>query len=272
MTGVNQTVYTQAAYQSAAAYEAVSKSTSGTRKGTDTQKAGQAEQSNPSVEDEKKIAVDGNTYGSPKLSEKALSYYNELRKRYGNLNFVLVSSDKKQEAEMLKGCFANSKNLTVLIDTDKIERMAEDEAFRAKYEGIIGNAASGLSQMKKQMGSKASQVKSYGMTFDKTGLPSFFAVIDKSLAAQRKRIEERAEKKAEEKKKDARKTEKEREQERLEEERAAGEADTGDTVTITANSVEELMKKMDEYYQQEAFGRVRTEEEKAIGAQVDYSI
>lgn len=272
MTGVNQTAYTQAAYQSAAEYEAVSKNASGTQRGNSSEKAGQAEPCNPSVEDDKKIAVDGNTYGSPKLSEKALAYYNELRKRYGNLNFVLVSSDKKQEAEMLKGSFANSKNLTVLIDTDKIERMAEDDAFRAKYEGIISNAAFGLSQMKKQMGSKAGQVKSYGMTFDKTGLPSFFAVIDKSLAAQRKRIEKKAEKKAEEKKQQAKKTEKEREQERLEERREAGKTDSEDTVTITADSVEELMRKIDEYYQQEAFGRVRTEAEKRIGAQVDYSV
>lgn len=274
MAAVNQTAYAQSGYQNAYSYEKTQKSTNETKQKASASKAGRSagDIQSDSVVEEKKVAVDGpGTYGNPQLSQKALDYYNELKKRYGNLNFVLVSSDKKQEAELLKGSFANSRNLTVLIDTDKIEKMASDEAYRARYEGIISNAASGLSQMKAQMGSTAGKVKSYGMTFSKTGLPSYFAVIDKSLDAQRKRIEKKAEKKAADKKKEAKRAEKEAAAKQLHEGAEDEDTKMQDTVTITAGSVEELLKKIDDYYQQEAFERIRTSDEKSVGAKIDYS-
>ena len=42
--------------------------------------------------------------------------------------------------------------MVVLIDEDKIERMAEDENYRRQYEAIIANAGSGIAQMKKFAG------------------------------------------------------------------------------------------------------------------------
>ena len=273
MAGVNQTTYTQAAYQNVYTYDNAKKAEG--RRSSKTEDAAKADQSagaKETTETQKKVSVDGpGTFGNPKLSEEALEYYNDLKKRYGNLNFVLVSSDKKQQAEMMKGSFANANSLTVLIDTDKIEKMAADETYRAKYESIIANAASGLNQMKAKLGSTANNVKAYGMTVNKNGMASYFAVIDKSLAAQKKRIAKKAEEKAEAKKADAKKAEKEKAKERLEDKRKPEEADE-DSVTITANSIEELMRRIEEYYQNEAFGRVRTEEENSVGHQVDYSI
>ena len=35
--------------------------------------------------------------GSPQLSEKAQKYYNQLRKKFSNMDFILVSSVKKEE-------------------------------------------------------------------------------------------------------------------------------------------------------------------------------
>lgn len=69
--------------------------------------------------------------------------------------------------------YQSSKELLVLIDSDKIEKMAEDEEYRAKYEGILNNAASRLNQMKDSLGSKADSVSSFGMTFDDHGNASF---------------------------------------------------------------------------------------------------
>lgn len=86
--------------------------------------------------------------------------------------------------------------MVVLIDEEKLERMATDEAFRNKYEGIIANAKSGLSQLKQSIGS-SQQVKGYGMLLNDGGNASFFAVIDKSLAAQRERIEKKSAEKKE---------------------------------------------------------------------------
>ena len=77
------------------------------------------------LEGEKKLnEVSGRTIGQPKLSDKALKYYEQLKKRYSNMDFVLVSPEMKAEAERNKGMIPSSKQLLVLIDADKIERMA----------------------------------------------------------------------------------------------------------------------------------------------------
>ena len=130
------------------------------------------------LEGEKKLnEVSGRTIGQPKLSDKALKYYEQLKKRYSNMDFVLVSPEMKAEAERNKGMIPSSKQLLVLIDADKIERMAQDEEYRRKYEGILSGATAKMAQMKSSLGSNASRVRSFGMTFDDHGNASFFAVV-----------------------------------------------------------------------------------------------
>ena len=97
----------------------------------------------------------GNTVGDPQLSDKAAKYYEQLKKKYSDMDFVLVSNDEVDGAEQKAAKYANSNRTLVLIDADKIEKMAEDEEYRAKYEGILSNATSQLSQMKDSLGSKA---------------------------------------------------------------------------------------------------------------------
>ncbi|MDE7207465.1 MAG: hypothetical protein K2N90_09985, partial [Lachnospiraceae bacterium] len=36
-----------------------------------------------------KVRVSGRTVGNPMLSEKAAKYYEELKKKYGNMDFIL---------------------------------------------------------------------------------------------------------------------------------------------------------------------------------------
>lgn len=273
MAVINNAAYAQAAYQSVYSYGKESSKKDAVNKNNVEKTAGTETKKNEEVKNDNRVEVKGaGTYGNPKLSEKALDYYNKLKEKYGNLNFVLVASDKKQEAEMLKGSFASSSALTVLIDTDKIERMATDEAYREKYEAILANAASGLTQVKEQLGSMASNVKAYGMSLNKEGgVASYFAVVDKSLAAQRERIEKKAEEKKAEKKKAEKKTEKEKAKERLENKRAENKEEE-ETVTISAGSMEELLRKIQDYYQQDKFNTIRTEEELAVGNQIDFSV
>lgn len=228
--------------------------------------------------DGKKEIKTGRTYGNPKLSKEAEDYYNQLTKKYGNMSFVLVASDKKQEADAMKNSFATPNGMTVLIDTDKIERMATDENYRAMMEGKIQAASSGLNQMAKTVGTKPG-VKSYGMQY-KDGRASFFAAVDKSFAEQRKLIEKRAAKKKEDAKAEKKKAAKKAEEERMEKRRAdrKDRADSLDRtenteeVVITANSIEELMRKIDDYEMGYLTDHMRTDEEKMIGQSVDYSI
>ena len=111
----------------------------------------------------KKTKVGGAVIGTPELSDKAKKYYEQLKKKYSNMDFILVSKDKKAEAQANAGRYANANRMVVLIDEEKIERMAVDEEYRKKYEAIIGGAKNQLSQLKDSLGANASGVKTYGI-------------------------------------------------------------------------------------------------------------
>lgn len=230
---------------------------------------------------EKKTKVSGRTIGEPELSEKAAKYYEKLKKKYSNMDFVLVSPEKKAEAERNKGMYQSSKDLLVLIDSDKIEKMAEDEEYRKKYENILNGATAQIAQMKNNLASKGESVRSVGLSFDDHGNASFFAVIDKSLAAQRERIAEKKAETAKKQKADQKKeAERAAEEKRKEKAKANGNekgepemaANRSDLVTVTASSWDDLMRKIDGVLFDERADHVMTAEEKAVGGSFDYSI
>lgn len=222
-----------------------------------------------------KSKVTGKTIGEPKLSDKAKDYYEQLKKKYSNMDFILVSRDQKETAKAQAGSYANANKMVVLIDEDKIERMAQDENYRKQYEGIIANAASGMSQLGSKLSSTGANVKGYGMQVNDNGTASYFAVLEKSTAAQRERIEKKAAEKKAAKKADAKKAEKEKQKERLEKihkDKTSVSDDDDDEVTITASSMEELLQKVQDYMQMDRSDNVQSESEKLIGQKFDYSV
>lgn len=235
-----------------------------------TEQAKKNETTKETGKTEKKTKVSGRTIGEPVLSEKAAKYYEQLKAKYSNMDFILVSPDKKEEAESKKGLYQSSKELIVLIDSDKIEKMAEDEAYREKYESILSNATAQVAQMKSSLGANGDSVSSIGMTFDDHGNASFFAVVDKSLAAQRERIAQKKEERAEEKKNAEKKEAAKKAEEKRTE--ASKKGDRGDKVTVTASSLEELLKKIDTVILESRADFVMTEAEKTRGGSIDYSV
>ena len=103
----------------------------------------------------------GRTIGQPELSEKAAKYYEQLKKKYGNYDFILVSRDQKENAKANAAKYANGYKTVVLIDEDKIEQMATDEKFRKQYEGILSGAAAQIQQLKTSLQSSGAQVKGF---------------------------------------------------------------------------------------------------------------
>lgn len=235
----------------------------------------EAKKKTEQTQNEKSGSVSGKTIGSPKLSKKAADYYESLKKKYSNMDFILVSEDKKEQAKAQASSYANASKMVVLIDEDKVERMAEDENYRKKYEAIIANAASGISQLKSSLESSGANVKGFGMQVNDGGTATYFAVLEESSAAQRERIE----KKAAEKKAAEKKAEKKHQKEKLEEARSEKtektdvsdktDTDSG-TVTITASSVEELLQKIQDYMQLAKSDTVLTEAEKKVGQNIDF--
>ena len=231
--------------------------------------AEQTAKTDKAAQTEKKGKVTGRTVGKPELSEKAAKYYEQLKSKFGNMEFVLVSKDMKEQAEANATSYANSSKTVVLIDEEKIEKMAEDEKYRSQYEGIISNAAANLSQLQSGL-SKSSGVTSYGIKVNDNGTASYFAVIDKSLTAQKERIEKKAEKKAEEKKA-ATKKEKEEKADKLKDKRTEESSDSN-KVTVTASSIDELLKKINDVYYETLSDNVMTEDEKKVGQHFDMNV
>lgn len=214
----------------------------------------------------KKGKVTGKTIGNPQLSEKAAKYYEELKKKNSDMDFVLVSRDQKTQAQAQAGNFANPAKTVVLIDEDKIEKMAEDEKYRKQYEGIINNARNSLNELSKQLSASGANVKGYGITINDHGMASFFAVVDKSLAAQRERIDKNVAEKKEAKKAEEKKTAKEEQQERLKGDKSHKE----DLVTVTANSIGDLLKKINDVNMAAMSDWAKTDEEKQLGQSIDF--
>ncbi len=222
----------------------------------------------------------GKTIGKAQLSETGAKYYEELKKKYSNMDFVLVSKDMKDYAKQNASSFGNANKMVVLIDEEKIERMATDENFRAKYEGLIAKAQSQMPALK-SLAEQQGNVKSIGMQVNDNGTASFFAVMQKSsqsmtekLAAKRqakKEAEKAAEKKAEKKEQQEEQLEKIREKGGGTEALKWDDIENDDDVEIImARSVEELASKIESYNYNMRTNSVMAPQEKLVGQSIDF--
>ena len=224
----------------------------------------------------------GNTIGDVKLSDKAKDYYNQLKGKFHNMEFIAVSKDMKAQVQANAAAYGNANKMVVLIDEEKLERMATDESFRKKYEGIIAMSQSKMAEAKNSLTSSGASVKNFGMSVDSNGKESFFATVEKSQDLQKKRIEKKAAKKKEQKAKEKKKAEKEAREERLQKakdkktDKTADEEDPQNIddgkeyVTIEAKSMDELFSKVQKYSYSEALNRVFTDSERMVGGHVDF--
>ena len=237
------------------------------------------------AEDATKRSVTGKIIGEPKLSKEGAAYYEELKKKYSGMDFILVSTDQKEQAKAQAAKYATPGKMVVLIDEEKIERMATDEKYRRQYEAIIAGASNQLSAIGKQAAATGAKVKAYGMQVNDNGTASYFAVLEKANEAQRQRIERRAEqKKADRKEADRKKADRmdaERRSEKLTEKTAEKKANheaaqrsdlDEDTIMISAGSIEELMQKIQDVQMAARSDTVQTEEEKKLGRHIDFAL
>ena len=133
----------------------------------------------------------------PVLSSRAKQLWKELQKTYGNMEFMVGSYETEEEAKSyLSG---GTKEYSVLIDPEELEKMASDESVKKKYLGMLEDATKKLTDMKAQLGSREDEVVHMGVSIGKDGTMSFFADLEKLSEKQRERIEEKREERREEK-------------------------------------------------------------------------
>ena len=131
-----------------------------------------ASKENKPADEVKKYGVAGKNIGQAKLSETAKKYYEELKAKYKDMDFILVSKDMKEAAKANAGKYANPNKMVVLIDEEKIERMAQDEQFRKQYESVIASAQKKLPQLQQALGNSAN-IKGFGMQVNNDGFQRF---------------------------------------------------------------------------------------------------
>ena len=133
----------------------------------------------------------GTVIGNVELSDKAKDYYNKLKAKFGNMDFILVSKDMKSQVQANAAAYGNASKQVVLIDDEKIEKMATDESFRRKYEGIIAMSQAKLQEAKNSLTSSGASVNNFGMSVDANGKATFFATVERRRKKRRKRKQQR---------------------------------------------------------------------------------
>ena len=223
----------------------------------------------------------GMTIGDVQLSDKAKDYLGKLQSKFHGMEFITVSKDMKAQVQQNAAAYGNANKMVVLIDEEKLERMATDESFRKKYEGIIASSQAKMMQAKMGLSSSGSNVKNFGMSVDSNGKESFFATVGKSQDLQKKRIEKKAAEKKEQKIKEKKKAEKKAQEDRINKakdsksEKAKVKDDTDiyeeeEFEIIEANSLDDLLSKVQTYSYNNAASRVMTDTERAVGTRVDF--
>lgn len=211
----------------------------------------------------------GRTIGEPKLSDEAKKYYDQLKKKYGDFDFVLVSSDQMENAKANASKYANGFKTVVLIDEAKVEKMATDEDFRNKYEGILSGAKKQIDQLANSLGATNQNIKGFGIQVNDNGTLSYFAVLKDSSAKQMERIEEHRKQSKLEKKAAEKKASKEAKEERLNKHNKDVK-EKEDDVVISSDSLEDLIKKIEDYNFTKLSDNVKTDAEKMLGQHIDF--
>lgn len=168
------------------------------------------------------------------LSKKAQNLLKELKRKYGNMDFIVADYESDEEAASYLS--QGTKEYSVLIDPESLEEMASDTKTKEKYLSLIDEATEELSDVKDQLGEDGNEVTRLGVSIGKDGTVSYFAELEKSSAKQRERIE-----KAQEKKKEEKQTEK---KEAMKEGQSFYQGTK--RTRVTASSADELVEKIEQ--------------------------
>lgn len=240
----------------------------------------------------------GTVIGDVSLSKEASDYYDKLKAKFGGMDFILVSKDQKAAVQANVSRYGNAKKTVVLIDDEKLERMATDKDYREKYEGLISMAQNQLASMKNDLSSSGAAIKNFGMSVNEDGSTNFFAVMEKSSKQQAERIEKKREEKAQAKKEakkadakkakekkaeekaEAKKAEKKEKEEKIKSDRLSQDDEDVEVkgqgrghrsyTELSSSSLEDLVSAVRNAAYAQSEGNVQTATEKAVGGSIDF--
>lgn len=176
----------------------------------------------------------GKTGNSTQLSNKAKALLQELKRTYGNMDFMVAEYESDEEAASYLS--RGTKEYSVLIDPEELERMAADDDVKKQNMALLDEAVGKLDEVKDQLGDHKEDVARIGISIGKDGQISYFAELEKASERQKEFVD-----KIREGKKEA--------AEKTEADKAGGKAhgyeyERSKRTTIYASTAEELIDKI----------------------------
>ncbi len=206
----------------------------------------------------------GTVIGDVKLSDKAKEYYAKLKEKFNGADFILVSKDNKEQVEKNASRYGSSAKPVVLIDDEKIEKMANDPEYAKKYEGIIESSLNSLAAAKNTLTASGAVLKNFGMSVGEDGKTTFFAVLEKASDSANRIREKNLEKHKAEKAEEKKKAEKEKEEERIED----IFNDDKEYIEFRSDSLEALIDKVSTYAFESSESMLTAQE--GLGQTIDF--
>ena len=188
-------------------------------------------------------ATDISSKNEGKLSQKAQDYLKNLRQKYGDYDFMIGNGSDEIRSLSKTG----SKEFSVILSNEEIERMANDEDYASKKLYEVENSINMCRKICEQQGYESAfgagksgngTINKITIASDDNGNMKFFAELEKTSEKQKERLEKSREKKAEDKKAEERRTHKKNPYEKE-------NKDTVKRTTIEANSINEFLDKLE---------------------------
>lgn len=116
---------------------------------------------------------------SVQLSDKAKALLKELQKTYSNADFYVAEYETEEEASEYLS--RGSKEFSVLIDPEELERMANDDEVKKQNLSLLDESLGKLSEMKEELKKtgREDEVINLGVSIGKDGQVSYFAELEK---------------------------------------------------------------------------------------------
>lgn len=191
------------------------------------------------------------------LSTGAKKLLKELKKTYGDMDFIVADYETEEEAAALLS--RGKGEYSALLSTDELEKMAADEDVKKKNLETLDNAVAKLDDMKEKLGDKGDDVTRIGIVLGDDGEVSFFAELQKTSEKQRERIERNRE----EKRENARAEGRDQGADQLRPDRAGGKH-----TTVFAPTVDELAEKIS----QVDWNKIKEERQDPVGQRFDFTV
>lgn len=121
------------------------------------------------------------------LSEKAKALLQELKKTYSNMDFMVADYESEEEAASYLS--RGTKEYSVLIDAEELERMAADDDVKKQNLSLLDEAVGKLDEVKDQLGDHKDEVMRMGISIGKDGEMSFFAELEKVSERQKEFVD-----------------------------------------------------------------------------------